>query len=298
MDPARRATLILAATTVLWGSSFLTMAWGTKGLAAAVGAAAAPSAYLFLRFAAALPLHLAVFPGALRGLSRRTLGAGLLLAVPFYAGFVLQTTALEAMSSTVTAFLTSLFIVVTPVLGRLFFGERLAPATLAGGAVSLAGVWILTDPSGGLGKGELLAILCAVAFGFQIQMTNVITRTHPPEAITAVMMAAAVAASGATLLGLGTGPGDLLRGLGQKHVLWTVLYTAAFCSVAAMWALNRFQRDLPATRAAVLYMMEPVFAAVLAVLFDGEAMTARTLVGGAVILGGNLVCELLGRRPS
>lgn len=298
MNPARRATLILAATTVFWGSSFLAMAWGTKGLAAALGAAAAPSAFIFLRFLAALPIQLAVFPGVLKGLSARTVGAGLALALPFYAGFVLQTTALTSTSSSVVAFLTSLFVVLTPVLGRLFFGERLVPATLAGGVVSLVGVWIMTDPSVGLGRGEILALLCAAAFAVQLQLTNVVTRRHPPEAITAVMLAAAVAASGATLLALGKGPGDLLRGLEQRHVLWTMLYTAAFCSVAAMWALNRFQRDIPPTRAAVLYMMEPVFAAILAVLFDGEAMTSRQLAGGAVILGGNLVCELIGRRTS
>lgn len=294
MSPDRRATAVLAATTVFWGSSFFTMKWGTLGLAGAVGAAAAPSAFLFLRFLAALPLHAAVFPGSLRALSWRTSAAGLVLALPFYAGFILQTTGLASTSSTVSAFLTSLFVVLTPLLGRLFFGERLLPWTLLGGLVSLGGVWVLTDPSGGMGKGEILTLACAVAFALQIQLTNVITRKHPPEAVTFVMFATAVAFSGATLLGSGVGPVELWRGLGERHVLWTVLYTAAFCSVAAMWALNRFQRDLPPTRAAVLYMMEPVFAAVLAVLFDGELMTARKLLGGAVIVGGNLVCERMG----
>ena len=33
MSPARRATLLLVATTVLWGSSFFTMAWGIEGIA-------------------------------------------------------------------------------------------------------------------------------------------------------------------------------------------------------------------------------------------------------------------------
>lgn len=287
--------MILFATTVFWGSSFFTMKWGTKGLAEFVGKAA-PSAFLFLRFLVALPMHAAVFPGSLRALTRRTCGAGLLLALPFYAGFILQTTGLEEINSSVSAFLTSLFVVLTPLLGRIFFGETLRAWTLLGGLVSLGGVWILTNPAGGLGKGEILTLACAVAFALQIQLTNVITRKHPPEGITFVMFATAVVFSGATLLAYGVGPRDLLRGLGGRHVLWTVLYTAAFCSVAAMWALNRFQRDLPATRAAVLYMMEPVFAAVLAVLFDGELMTWRKLAGGAVIVGGNLVCELMGHR--
>ncbi|HEX7896401.1 MAG TPA: DMT family transporter [Planctomycetota bacterium] len=296
MSPERRATAILFATTLFWGSSFLAMLWGLRGLEPAVGARAAPFAFLFLRFLFALPLHAALFPGSLRALSGRTIGAGLLLSLPFNAGFILQTVALRWTTSTISAFLTSLFVVLTPVIGRAFFAERLVPATLAGGLVSLAGVWILTDPAGGLGLGEILTLLCAVAFAFQIQLTNVVTRKHPPEAITFVMFASAVAVSGIALLALGIGPGDLLRGLGGPRVPATTLYTAAVCSVAAFWALNRFQRDISPTRAGVLYMLEPVVAALLAVAFDGEPMTPRKLAGGAVIVGGNLLCELIGRR--
>jgi len=298
MSPERRATMILFATTLFWGSSFLAMLWGMRGLEPAVGARAAPFAFLFLRFLAAIPMHAAVFPGSLRALSRPTILAGLLLAVPFNAGFILQGVGLRHTTSTISAFLTSLFVVLTPLLGRAFFRERLVPATLAGGLISIAGVWILTDPAGGLGPGEILTLLCAVAFAFQIQMTNVITRKHPPEAITLVMFASAVGASGLALLALGTGPGDLLRGLSGPNVLWTTLYTAAVCSVAAFWALNRYQRDISPTRAGVLYMLEPVVAALLAVALDGEAMTPRKLLGGAVIVLGNLLCELIGRRST
>ena len=53
MNPARRATILLFSTTVLWGSSFFTMAWGIEGIARRIGIHAAPSTYIFLRFLAA-----------------------------------------------------------------------------------------------------------------------------------------------------------------------------------------------------------------------------------------------------
>jgi len=298
MSPARRATIFLFATTVLWGSSFLTMAWGIEGIARCVGTASAPSAYIFFRFLAAALLQAIVFHRALRGLPARTLRAGAILAVPFYAGFLLQAMGIDSQNSSVSAFLTSLFVVVTPLLGWLFFRERLAPITLVGAALSLVGVYVLSNPSVGLGRGEILTLLCAVAFAFQIQMTNVITRSHSPEAITFVQFACAVAFSGATLLAMGVRPGDLVRSLGERHVAWTVLYTAVACSVVAMGVLNRYQRDIPATRASVLYMMEPVFAALFALVFTGEAMTPRKIIGGAIIVGGNLLCELIGRKAA
>src|SRR4051812_43706103 len=296
MSPARRATLLLLATTVLWGSSFFTMDWGTRGLAPHVGPAAAPSAFLFLRFLAAALLQVVIFPGLLKGLSGPVVRAGVLLSVPFYAGFILQTTGLVTATSTVVAFMTSLFVVITPVIGRLFFGERIAASTLAGALISLGGVYVMTDPSVGFGRGELLSVACAVAFAFQIQMTNVITRDHRPEAISLVQFSCAVLYSGVTMAAMGVRPGGLARALGERHVAWTVLYTAGACSVIAMGVLNRFQRDISATRASVIYMIEPVMAAVCAMLFTGETMTARKVAGGSIILLGNLACELMGRR--
>jgi drug/metabolite transporter (DMT)-like permease len=298
MSPARRATLLLFSTTILWGSSFFTMAWGIEGIARHVGVAAAPSAYIFLRFLAAFVLQGAVFHRALRGLSWSTIRAGAILSVPFYAGFILQAMGIDSENSSVSAFLTSLFVVVTPLLGRLFFHERLAPVTLLGAVLSLVGVYVLSNPSGGLGRGEILTLLCAVAFAFQIQMTNVITKNHSPEAISFVQFGCAVVFSGLTLLLLRVRPAGVAASLGERHVAWTVLYTAAACSVVAMGVLNRYQRDISATRASVLYMMEPVFAALFALVFTGESMTSRKIIGGAIILGGNLLCELIGRKAA
>src|SRR4030095_6806502 len=104
--------------------------------------------------------------------------------------------------------------------------------------------------------------------------------------------------SGIPVPGGGREPAAILRSLGERHVAWTVLYTAVACSVVAMGVLNRYQRDISATRASVLYMLEPMFAAVFALLFTGEAMTPRKIVGGAIILGGNLLCELIGRKAA
>lgn len=296
MDPGRRATLYLLGTTVFWGSSFLAMKWGAEALAPTTGAAAAPAAFLFLRFALALAVHGLLIRGAWRRLDLPALRGGVALAVPFYLGFILQTTGIVSTTSTISAFLTSLMVVITPVLGMLFFKERLTPALLAGVAVSIVGVYFLTAPEGGMGPGEWLTLLCAVAFAVQIQLTNVVTRRHEPEAITTVMFACAVVFSGALLAVHGVGLRPLLEGLRSPRALGSVVYTAVFCSVAAIYVLNRYQREIPPTRAAVLYMMEPAFAAVLGATLGGERLPLRALVGGAIILAGNLLCEIWGRR--
>lgn len=295
----RRATAWLLAMCVLWGSSFFTMKLGTAGVASVTGEAAAPAAFLFLRFLVSALLFPLVFPGVLRRISPRVVRDGTVLSLPFFAGFLLQVTGLSETSSTVSAFLTNLTVVITPLLGRVIFREQLKWGNLLGASVALAGVYVLTNPAGGgFGTGELLTVACAVAFAFQIQMTNVLTRRSHPEGITFVMFVSAVIYSGLTLLFHRVPPAAVVRALSQEHVVWTVLWTAAACSVAAITIMNRYQREIPPTRAAVLYTLEPVFAALLAAGFAGEGLTCRDLAGGGIILGGNLVCELWSQGKS
>ncbi len=90
-------------------------------------------------------------------------GAALLL------GYVLQTTGLQYTSSATSAFITYLLVVFVPVLGFVLLGRRPHPVTLAGIAVAVVGLVLLTDPGGGgasagFGKGELLTLGCAIAF--------------------------------------------------------------------------------------------------------------------------------------
>lgn len=296
-SPERRATLWLFSMCVIWGSSFFIMQRGVEALVPVVGAVAAPTAFLFLRFLAAALIFPLVFPRALRLLTPRVVGAGVLLSLPFYAGFLLQVTGLRFTTPTVSAFLTNLTVVATPLLGRLVFRERMSWGNVAGSAIAISGVWVLTDPAGGAFRiGEILTAVSAVAWAVQIQLTNVLTRRHLPESLTFVMFCCAAAFSGATLAGMGTDGSALLGAWRAPGVAWTVLFTATACSIVAITIMNRFQRDLSPTRASVLYTLEPVFAAALSAGFIGEPMTFRKIAGGAIIVGGNLVCELLARR--
>lgn len=91
-------------------------------------------------------------------------------------------------------------------------------------------------------------------------------------------------------------PALLGKILAAPEAAWTIAYNALLASVVAIWLMNRFQRSLAATRAAIIYTLEPVFAAALSAAFIHEPMTPRKILGGAIIVAGNVVCEALRRR--
>jgi drug/metabolite transporter (DMT)-like permease len=76
----------------------------------------------------------------------------------------------------------------------------------------------------------------------------------------------------------------------------SLLYMALVAGAVALWAQTWAQSHLPATRAAIVMTLEPVFAAFFAVLLGGESLTSRMLLGGGLVLAAMYLVELLGRR--
>src|SRR6185295_2774649 len=108
-------------------------------------------------------------------------------------------------------------------------------STAAGAVVAITGVYVLTDPAGGaFGRGEVLTALSAVAWAFQIQMTNQQTLRHRPESITFVMFLGATLCWSATLVAMRVDWSALARVALQPRVAWTVAFTATACSIAAI----------------------------------------------------------------
>ena len=75
-----------------------------------------------------------------------------------------------------------------------------------------------------------------------------------------------------------------------------IVYMALVAGAAALLGQTWAQAHLPPTRTAIIMSMEPVFAALFAVLLGGESATLRMLLGGALVLAAMLIVELVPRR--
>jgi drug/metabolite transporter (DMT)-like permease len=96
----------------------------------------------------------------------------------------------------------------------------------------------------------------------------------------------------------GTGLGPWLRWgsrmLHDPEALTDVCLLTIFCSVLTFHWMMTFQPRVPAARAALIYLLEPVFASVFSLLWGFDELSLRLLVGGGLIMGGNLLVELPG----
>jgi drug/metabolite transporter (DMT)-like permease len=204
---------------------------------------------------------------------RDGVAAGALLLV----GYVLQTVGLQYTSPSTSAFITYLLVVFVPLISFAVLGRRPHPLTLVGLVVAVAGLVLLTGgASMSIGRGEVLTLGCAVAFAAHIVLLGETAGRHDPIRLTGIQV---------TTVGLAC----LIAALGTGAL---GLFTGVFATALAFFAMVWAQRVVSPSRAALILLLEPVFAALLAWV-TGDGLTGSALAGGVLILVAVAVAEVV-----
>lgn len=271
---------VLAAVALVWGGTFLL----TQVMLRETG----PFAVLAIRFAVAALALAVVFRGRLRGMTAGEMRGGAVIGVVTFASYALQTMGLEHIASSRSAFITSMYVPMVPLLQLALVRHAPRAAAWVGIAISFAGLLLLSHGGAGasFGAGEWMTLGGAVAAALQIVFTS---RWAPG----AEPMRLALAQIGTVaVLSVAAMP---LTGEGMPPATWGVwgpglalgLVGTAFALAAMTWA----QKTVSATSATVIYATEPVWGGVAGAL-AGEAMTGATVGGSALIVAGVIVSEL------
>jgi len=272
------ALLVLLAVTAVWGVTFVQV----KDAVALYPL----FAFLAVRFAIATVTLAPVAAGRLRGLGREGGVPAAALGGLLAGGYALQTAGLERTTVSSTGFVTGMYVVLTPLIALALFRVRASKAAWAGVAVAAGGLALLSGIPGGSVSGDLLVLAGAAVYSLQIVLMERYAPRFDPVAFTTVEMAAAFAGLGAAALALGQV--EVPRG-------WTVwgalLVTGVFASALAFLAQTWAQRRTSATRTALAFTMEPVFAAIFGVTLAGDRLGALGWGGCAVIFAGILLAE-------
>lgn len=272
------ATAGLLAVTAAWGSTFFML----KGVVERIPVAD----FLAVRFLVAAVALTILFPTAVRRLSRQEWRAGIVLGVVYGIAQVVQTVGLQTTSASVSGFLTGMYVVFTPLLGLALFGARVGAGVWAATGLATVGLAVLSLDGFSIGGGELLTIAGALLYALHIVGLGRWSRSSAALGLTVVQLwtIAAVCSVGAV-------PGGIT--LPDRSGDWLVLVhmalvAGAMALVVQTWA----QAHLAPSRAAVIMTMEPVFAGLFAVLFGGESLGGRILLGGGLVLAAMYLAEL------
>jgi drug/metabolite transporter (DMT)-like permease len=273
----------LVAAAFLFGATFVLVQDAIEDVSA--------TGYVALRFVIGT---VALAPFAIHIARRRREPIGLLIkagaiaGVLLFAGYITQTVGLQYTESSTSAFITGLYAIFTPIVEAVVRRRVPPPAVCGGIAVATVGLFLLTGAELAIGRGELLTVACALAFAVWIVYQG--TYANRLDTIPFMTVQMAVVA----MLAL---PPTAATGLGELTALaiFAAAFTGIACSSVALSLQLYGQRRVSPSRAALLLLLEPVFAGI-AGYASGERLGVVEIAGAAVILVGIAVAELAPER--
>jgi drug/metabolite transporter (DMT)-like permease len=285
----RRSWSMLLVLGAIWGASYMFIKIGVRDMSPAM------VAWARIALAAAVLIPFAAAAGALRGISGRVGVLTLVGAVQVAGPFVLIAAGEEEISSSLAGILVASAPLFTAVLAIwVDHEERSQGLRLVGILLGLVGVAVLLGVDLGGTTGELLGGLAVVlaSLGYAIGgfvVKHRLSDAQPIGVAAAVMVPSTVMLAPVALI---TAPGDTpgagpIAAVATLGVLGTGVAFAIFYSLMA--------RVGPA-RAFIVTYVAPGFAVAYGAVLLDEAITAATIAGLALILGGSwLAAE--GRLP-
>jgi len=281
-----RAEALLVLITLIWGSTFVIVKAALQD--------ATPLAFIALRFVAA---GLLLYGFLARGkVAQRSVLPGITLGIFLFGGYAFQTSGLALTTPSKAAFITGFSVILVPLL-VMVEGTRLRPANIAGAFLGLAGLYFLVLPSGfaEVNRGDLLVLVGAVSFALHIVMVGVYARKHSFLHLVPLQILTVGA-----LASLALPVFSVMSGHAVFEVHWTgrltmaLAVTAVFATGVAFSVQNWAQQYTPAAHTALIFALEPVFAALTSWAVLGESLGGKTLLGSALVLSGMVVSEFWG----
>jgi len=283
MDARRRDTILVLLASVLWGTSFP----GSKLTVGTVD----PLFLTFARMAIGALLGLTVVAAA-RRLDLHVFREPLVwvLGAINAIGFELQNEGILLTTASKTALLVNVNVVIIPALMVLFFREAMTRAKVVGILIGTFGVVVVAtklDPaslSGGQFVGDVLVFVAGVVWAFYVVgAKRMVDRGGDYVALTAGILATTAVLAVIPLFFVGWPlPTNGSGWLGIAYLGLVPTFTPLMLYVASM-------RTISPTISGILILLEVVVAAILSFVFLQDALSAYTLVGGAMILLGAFV---------
>ncbi len=184
---------------------------------------------------------------------------------------------------------------ITALFARIFLGHRLAPRTWLAIVIASSGIaWMFgREAAAGVSPiGTLIALAVPLAAAVNWTLLQSVARgkdtlsaSKSPDMLPAVLI-------GATLSALATFPVAYPLQASTHDMGWLALLGVVQLAIPCLLVV-RLSRELPAAEIALLGLLEIIFGITWAWLGAGEEPSTATLIGGALVIGGLLLNELM-----
>ena len=275
-----KADLGLLSVTFFWGTTFIVSKIALTEISLLN--------YLAIRLTiAAFAMNLIAYRFR-KDLNKSTIRDGIIIGIFLFSSYFFQMWGIQYTSASNAGFITGVHVVLVPIFTVWFFKDKPQISSVIGVILAFTGLFLLSGGSlSKLNIGDFLVFICAITVTFHVIYTGKFVPKHNIYLLTAVQLSTTSILS-IIFLFFST---NLLIEI-TFNIFAVLTYLALFGTVFTFLMQTAMQRFTTSTRTALVFSMEPVFAALFAYLIAGEMLTPLGWVGGLLILTGMIIAEI------
>ncbi|MFK9093386.1 DMT family transporter [Bacillus salipaludis] len=284
------ADISLLLVTLIWGTTFILVQNAIDFLP--------PFAFNGIRFfiaALLLILCLLVFERKqLKQLNLKIIGSGVFIGFWLFLGYVTQTIGLLYTTTSKAGFITGLNVVLVPLFSMFLLKQYPTKSAIIGVLTATIGLFLLTmtDVSA-LNIGDGFVLICAISFAMHIILTGKFSSKYPTLLLTAIqILTVGILSIGSSFIFEDWKKSLRMDILFSQDVIIALVITSVFATAIAFFIQTNFQKYTTATRVALIFAMEPVFAAIVGYFWAHERLSISALLGCSLIFMGMVFAEL------
>jgi drug/metabolite transporter (DMT)-like permease len=240
--------------------------------------------FLFLRFFLAFLLMFIIFYKKI-SFDKNSIKAAFILGIFNFLVFSFQTFGLLYSPSSVVAFITGLYVILTPIVAFFLFKKHISIFAVIGVVLAFLGIYLLTGADiSGFGKGEIFTLISTFFVALHINYTDIYSKKYNLYTLVTFQFLAVGVLS---LLFTPFEKGDINF---SSDVIIALIVTVLFATVFAYFIQTYAQKFTTSTKTAIIFAMEPVSAAIFG-YFYGEHLTSVQITGALLVVLAMLVAE-------
>ncbi|GAA0348140.1 DMT family transporter [Bacillus carboniphilus] len=225
---------------------------------------------------------------------KTVLFSGMIMGAFLFIGYGFQTIGLVYTTSSKAAFITGLSVVLVPLFSLLLFKQLPRLIVWISCLLSISGLYMMTMAGGeGFNLGDFFVLICAFGFALHIIVTGKFSSTLDATLLTIVQ----IFTVGILSMGTAFFLEDWQKALNptyifQPDVIFALFVTALLATALAFFIQTKVQRYTSATRVAIIFAFEPVFAALTSFIALGETLSLAAGLGSLLIFSSMILAEL------
>ncbi|MFC4322741.1 DMT family transporter [Litchfieldia salsa] len=220
--------------------------------------------------------------------------SGIIMGLWLFGGYALQTFGLLYTTSSKAGFITGLSVVLVPLFAYLILKQKPKPNAVIGVFIATVGLYFLTvGDTFGVNQGDVLVFFCAISFALHIIFTGKFSSLYSTLMLTVTQIfTVSILCFGSAFFFENWQVVFQVDVITKNEVLFALIITSLFATAIAFFIQTKFQKYTTPTRVALIFAMEPVFAALTGFVAANERLSITALFGCLFILGGMILAEL------